>query len=366
MINNNQDTNQLREDLNERKYKEIFQNSPYSLIITDMKGKIIDCNNATEKIFGYSNSEMINQNYAQFLNIPLNQILLTIEVGKELFKGQSSDIIEIQIKNKSGIVLWIGLQLSLIVISGLKMIQIISQDISERKKAKDRIIKLEKELTIKEKFAVIGEIAASVAHELRNPLAAIKNNIYYLSKVLKERSEDFLETTTNMESDIRRVNKIISDLLNYSRLDQLELNYVNINNIIDNVLRKLKISDNISVDTEFTNNLPNLQIDILRFEQIIVNIVRNAIDAMDKGGTLKISTEKEENQITINIKDTGTGIKPQDLSMIFEPLYSTKVWGFGLGLPIAKKYTELHHGSISVTSELGKYTNFTLKFPISK
>lgn len=184
--------------------------------------------------------------------------------------------------------------------------------------------------------------------------------------MLKGTSDDFLETMTSIESDIRRVNNIISDLLNYSRIDQLELNYININGIIDNILRKLNISDNISIESEFSNDLPEINIDILRFEQIIINIVRNAIDAMDKGGTLYISTQKEENQIIINIKDTGTGIKPQDLGLIFEPLYSTKVWGFGLGLPIAKKYTELHHGSISVTSELGNYTTFTLKFPISK
>jgi PAS domain S-box-containing protein len=348
------------------KYKEIFENSPISLIIIDNQGEIIDCNCATERLYGYTKKEMIGNKYNNFIAIPLNQILLTIEVGNDLFNGQGSDFIEVKLKNKEGVSMWIGLQFFAIEISDLKLIQIVSQDISERKIAKDRILKLEKELSIKEKLAVIGEIAGSVAHELRNPLAAIKNNIYYLTKIIQDESQEILDVYSNIESDIRRVNKIISDLLNYARIDHLDLNFIDIRLLIDNAVKKIQIPEGIAIVKDYQENIPDVKVDFIRFEQIMINLIRNAIDAMEDVGTLTISIEYHNNQILLTITDTGSGIKSENLKKIFEPFFSTKVWGFGLGLPIAKKFIELHNGSISVESELGKYTSFKLILPIGK
>jgi len=350
----------------ERKYRDLFENSPFSIMLVDMDGFIKDCNSATEILFGYNKSELINNNYKQFLKIPSKQLYLTMEVEKKLFNGEIPKAIEIQIKKKDGNLKWISVQFFLIVIGDEKFIQIMSQDITERKKAQEKLNKLEQKLALREKFAVIGEIAGHVAHELRNPLAAIKNNFYYLSKIVENHSEDFKATMNSIEEDTKRMIKIISELLDYSKDQKLDLKNLNINLLIENSLKRLKIPSDITIHKNFQENIPNLIADKLRLEQIFLNLIENAFDAMKDGGDLTIATTKEKSEIIIQIKDTGVGIEPKNLKKLFTPLFSTKIWGFGLGLSIVKKYCKLHNGKIFIKSRLGEGTIITLKFPTNK
>ena len=221
-------------------------------------------------------------------------------------------------------------------------------------------------LAEKEKLAFLGEIAGAVGHELRNPLAAIKNNIYYLSMILENPSEEFHETVEILNDDIYRSTRIIKDLLDYSKIAALDLTSLDVNNFITELISKIKIPENIELEKNLKENISNALLDRIRFEQILTNLITNAFDAMEDGGILTIETSQQNNKINIQIKDTGIGIEPNNLEKIYHPLFTTKAKGFGLGLAIVKRYVETHNGILSVKSKLGEGTNFQLKFPIIK
>ena len=221
-------------------------------------------------------------------------------------------------------------------------------------------------LAEKEKLAFLGEIAGAVGHELRNPLAAIKNNIYYLSMILENPSEEFHETVEILNDDIYRSTRIIKDLLDYSKIAALDLTSLDVNNFITELISKIKIPENIELEKNLKENISNALLDRIRFEQILTNLITNALDAMEDGGILTIETSQQNNKINIQIKDTGIGIEPNNLEKIYHPLFTTKAKGFGLGLAIVKRYVETHNGILSVKSKLGEGTNFQLKFPIIK
>ncbi len=221
-------------------------------------------------------------------------------------------------------------------------------------------------LAEKEKLAFLGEIAGAVGHELRNPLAAIKNNIYYLSMILENPTEEFHETVECLNEDIYRSTRIIKDLLDYSKIATLDLRCLDINIFITELISKIKIPENIEFVKNFNENISKTFMDRIRFEQILTNLITNAFDAMENGGILTIETSQRNNKIGILIKDTGIGIESNNLEQIFHPLFTTKAKGFGLGLAIVKRYVETHNGTLSVQSKLGKGTSFQLKFPILK
>jgi signal transduction histidine kinase len=221
-------------------------------------------------------------------------------------------------------------------------------------------------LAEKEKLAFLGEIAGAVGHELRNPLAAIKNNIYYLSMILENPSEEFHETVECLNEDIYRSTRIIKDLLDYSKVAALDLRSLDVNNFITELISKIKIPENIELEKNLKENISNALLDRIRFEQILTNLITNAFDAMEDGGILTIETSQQNNKINIQIKDTGIGIEPNNLEKIYHPLFTTKAKGFGLGLAIVKRYVETHNGTLSVQSKLGEGTSFQLKFPIIK
>ena len=221
-------------------------------------------------------------------------------------------------------------------------------------------------LAEKEKLAFLGEIAGAVGHELRNPLAAIKNNIYYLSMILENPSEEFHETVNILNEDIYRSTRIIKDLLDYSKIASLDLRNLDINILFSELISKIEIPENIEIEKNFQENISETLIDRIRFEQILINLISNAFDAMENGGILTIETSQRNNEIEIQIKDTGIGIEPNNLEKIFHPLFTTKAKGFGLGLAVVKRYIEAHNGTMSIQSQLGEGTSFQLKFPIIK
>ena len=351
--------------LYETSYKEIFEKSPYSILITNADGTILDCNSATERLFGFSKDEMLNKYYETFIAIPKKQLMLTLNIEKEMFTGQIPEMIIVGAKKNDNTLLKIGVQFCLIEFDDKLYIYFMIQDVTDREKSKKSIHKLQEKIEKEQRFSDLGKIAGQVAHELRNPLAAIKNNLYYLSAIFENPIEEYSKTLSNIESDIERMNKIIKSLLNYSRIEKLEYTLLDINSIIENMLNRFKIPENIEVIKKYQEELPPFKGDRIRFEEIIINIIQNAIDAMQNGGKLVLTTMCDEKNIQILIQDTGVGIKNEDKAKLFSPLFSTKVWGFGLGLSIVKKYVELHNGVINIISQFGEGTTVELNFPLN-
>jgi signal transduction histidine kinase len=224
------------------------------------------------------------------------------------------------------------------------------------KDANERLVK-------SERFAAIGELAGMVGHDLRNPLAGIKNATYFLKKkgsaLSEEQSRAMLE---NIEKGIEHSDKIINDLLEYAGEIHLELQVISAHTILENVLYLIKIPDTVKIVNEIPKNL-TVRVDQNKIGRVFINLVKNAIDAMPKGGTVTIKCEPTKDLAEISVADTGTGIPKDVLPKMFTPLFTTKAQGMGFGLAICKRVVEAHGGKISVETTQGVGTTFKVTLP---
>jgi PAS domain S-box-containing protein len=222
----------------------------------------------------------------------------------------------------------------------------------------------EKRLLKAERLAAIGELAGMVGHDLRNPLTGIIGATYYLKSkygnLMKGRGREMLEI---IEKDIEYSNKIINDLLEYSRDLKLTLTEANPKMLVNKALSFVKVPRNIRVLDE-TEAQPEIKVDTERIQRVLINIIKNAFDAMPNGGKLAIKSEKVEDSVVLSFSDTGVGMSVETLSKVWTPLFTTKARGMGFGLPICKRIVEAHGGKICVESEVGKGSTFTLSIPI--
>ncbi|MBU7022945.1 MAG: PAS domain S-box protein [Theionarchaea archaeon] len=221
----------------------------------------------------------------------------------------------------------------------------------------------QEELVRKEKLAVMGQLAGSVGHELRNPLSVIGNSAYFLKMKLDPTDKIIRKHLSIIEENVLKTNNIISGLLGFSTTGAPLLTKTDINKNIVTVLSGLEIPETITVVTILDETLPTVSVDVDQMQRAILNLILNAIQSMPDGGTLTIQTAQEKGSIQISIQDTGRGIPKENLDKIFEPLFTTKSKGIGLGLVIVKNIIEGHGGSIHVQSEVGKGTTFTILLP---
>jgi len=230
----------------------------------------------------------------------------------------------------------------------------------------DELKSIQAQLLVKERLAAIGRLSSSVGHELRNPLGVIGNSVYYLNMKLKDRDGNISKHLGILEREVRRSNRIISDLLDFSRARSPELRSGDINGLIRETLEDIKIPENITVDMDGMEDLPAFLFDADQIHQLIVNLITNALQAMADGGRLCIRTGARGGFAVISFEDTGVGIPAEDLKKIFEPLYTTRAVGTGLGLSIVKGIVERHNGTITVESKAGEGTVFTVRLPLER
>jgi len=225
----------------------------------------------------------------------------------------------------------------------------------------------QEELVRKEKLAILGQLAGGVAHELRNPLGAIKNATYFLNMVLEEPEPDIKETLDIIEKEVTTSEKIIDSLLDFARQRQLIQRNVDINDIVRAALSHFPVLENIDILYQLDKALPPIQVDPDQLDLVFGNIIRNAIQAMPKGGQLTVKSEIPSPEwVAISFIDTGTGISEENMGKLFEPLFTTKAKGIGLGLPIAETLIKAHGGEIEMQSEVGKGSIFTVRLPIDR
>ncbi|SLM46292.1 putative Histidine kinase [Nitrospira japonica] len=239
----------------------------------------------------------------------------------------------------------------------------IARDMTETKR-------LEQQIRNSEKLASVGKLAAGVAHEINNPLAGILNCLYNLRKgVLSPARQE--EYWTSMEDGVRRVQKIVRQLLDFSQQHDPEFSLTDIKQVVDRVLvltNHLFASNRIVLETVLGSALPSLMIDRHMIEQVLMNLILNAVQAMKGGGVLRIRTSVAEGVCLVEVSDTGSGIAPAVLPRIFDPFFTTKGEGegTGLGLSVSLGIIERHGGKILVNSEVGRGTTFTLCLPLSR
>jgi two-component system sensor histidine kinase HydH len=202
-----------------------------------------------------------------------------------------------------------------------------------------------------------------IGHDLRNPLAGIKNATFYLKRKDKELSVQSKEMLEIINKCIEHSNKIINDLLDYSREIRLERKDISLGYLFSEVFSTVQVPEKVKIVNRFRETA-ELKVDNDKVERVFVNLIENALDAMQNGGTLTITSEEVNDQLQLSFCDTGTGISDDVLPKIFSPLFTTKAQGMGFGLAICKRIVEAHNGTITVQTKKNKGTTFIVTLPL--
>jgi len=325
-----------------RFHSEVIENIPSGLFTTDSEGYITLFNPAAERITGLKREAVLSRKITDifpFLNMPPRMGRTEGRIradGEERFIGMNISINRDTLGETVG---FIGT----------------FQDLTD-------IVKMEEEIKRKEKLAAIGELSASIAHELRNPLASIKSSF----EMLKEGRLDNESKIRLMEialTEMDRLNAIVTDFLLYSNPRPPVFTEFNLSRIVEEVIA---MAENLKDGVEVMMQSPEkimMTGDEQRIRQLLWNLTVNAIEAINGEGKVLIGVEKTTEGIIISIRDTGRGIPEEIRPKIFYPFFSTRKGGTGLGLAIAYRIVEEHNGNIKVESEIGKGTEFRIIFP---
>jgi PAS domain S-box-containing protein len=366
---------------NER-FFQAFHSSPVLMSISDIEtGKFIDVNEAMARTYGLPKDEIIGK--------------ISTELGvwtdpetrkktlKEIKKHGSVKNIDFILKTRTGEIrnlLWSG---EFVAISGKQCLLASALDITERKQLEseletyseglqimvdEKTMELEKthELLMKqERLAVLGQMAASVSHELRNPLSVINNVAYYLKMKFPDMDEKSVQMLDLLEKEVDRSDRIIGNMLSFSKQKPNLNKDMDLNDLVRTFFSAPDaIPGNVAINLKLSE-IPTIRADAEKLRQVLDNLVSNACQAMPEGGTLTVSTKvNKAKMLEMSVKDTGQGMSDEIQSRIFEPLFSTKTTGFGLGLVIVKSLVGDHGGGITVRSKAGEGSEFTVTLPI--
>ena len=359
----------------EEKYRVLVESSP-NLVAIYQDGALKYVNKAMCERLGWTFEEMTSPSFNPIEKTVSQkfQALVKESIAKML-GGASLPPFEINLKTRDGLELPVMVKAFGIVYNGKPADEIILIDITERKRMEEELERYAKHLeelveerTKKlreaERWAAIGETAAMVGHDLRNPLTSIAGAAYLLKTTLGSKMDDKTrESLELIEKNVRDSDKIVKDLLEYSGEIQLELTVTNPKSLAEEALSIFNIPENVRV-IDLSKNEPGITVDVEKMQRVFVNLIKNAVEAMPEGGTLSISSRKTNGDVEVSFADTGIGMTKEDVEKAFGPFFTTKAKGLGLGLAISKRIVEKHGGSILVESTPGKGSTFTVRLPI--
>lgn len=341
---------------------------------------MIDCNQAYAKMLGYTKNELKNLSIKQLLPRKYHEQREKI-VNKVLQTGRSI-VFEREYRRKDHTIFPASVRTWRLTDGKGNVIGIwsIVRDISVQTRLQKSLEKhagnLEKiveertkQLKDTERLAAIGQTAAMVGHDLRNPLQTLLGELYLVKSEVEDLADDeaklnLKESFRVIEDQIAYMDKIVSDLQAFVQPVSLEKKPVELQALLNNVLSTVVVPPNISVQINNHNIVPTINADPQLIKRVLINLVTNAVQAMPKGGTLTLTAKiNSARHVSISVEDTGVGIGEKIKGQIFTPLFTTKPRGQGFGLAVCKRVIEAHGGTISFESQEGKGTTFTVKFP---
>ncbi len=330
------------------------------ILVVDLENRLITLNRAVEKLLCFN------------VNDPSDQIIWDVvedtEIAmfiKKVLKNADRVMEEEFTLNYSGIIRTICLDIMPLVKDGrVQGNVIIVSDITERKRKEARLRRAES-------LASLTTLAAGVAHEIKNPLGSIGIHIQLIQKALK-RDHSISEETAGsyleiINEEIERLNEIIVDFLFAVRPMNTNLSLSHINSVVSDLMEFIKHElerSRITIRMDLDPNIPKIYMDEKYIKQALLNIIKNAEAAMPDGGELTVKTFEKDGMVHLHIEDTGTGISEENMAKIFEPYFTTKDFGSGLGLTVVYKIIKEHDGEIYLDSKEGEGTVFMLTFPI--
>jgi PAS domain S-box-containing protein len=384
------------------------------LSVLDLEGRVIDINDALQGMLGLKREEVLGQSMVQLLGPmvePAEIEKVSATIG-QLMAGAPARSIEVVIATKYGTSVTLSIAPSVVRDDKDQPIMLFAvvRDITERKRmeseiqakneqldaqneelrsaneelqateeelraaneelqsANDELRETQEKLIRSEKLAAIGQLASGVGHELRNPLGAIKNAVFYVRRRIgntdlpatEPRVMEFLDI---IDEEVNAANKVITDLLGFSRVAKPTVSPISIAGVIEDALKHNPLPENIQLASVIDENLPMVMVDADQVRQVFINIVLNALQAMPDGGRLGIRARSKGEFVEVEFSDNGSGIPTSAIKKIFDPLFTTKAKGIGLGLSVCKSILERHGGDIWVESKVGSGSTFTVSLP---
>ncbi len=361
----------------------VLQTAVDAIIIIDERGIIESVNPATEQMFGFTSDDMIGQNVKMLMPSPYRhehddylQRYRETEERRIIGIGR-----EVTGQRKDGSMFPLHLAVSEVDAGERKLFAGIIRDISDLKDVESELKQLnvtldgrvheqakqlhaaQTALLEKEKFATLGRISGGIAHEIRNPLNAIKTSAYYLLNATAPTEEKRLEHLTRIDRQVSIIDGAVTALSDLARLPEPDRVECDVATLMRQLIHDRHLPSNVAVSIVFAEDVPNVLCDEKQLWIAFANLVCNARDAMPNGGTLTIRGYAEADRSVVSVRDTGSGMSPETLSRIGEPFFSTKARGMGLGMAITKAILDKNQCTMRVETELDRGTTFYVSLP---
>jgi PAS domain S-box-containing protein len=352
-----------REDMlleQEASYRRAIDHAPACILMADAAdGRIFSANQVAEQLLGFPPGELEGRPVLE-LHPPAERVRAQSLLRAAQGQGHASRD-DLHLVTRDGALVPVFVTAGFIEYGDRRWHQLMCVDVSGQKR-------LESQLIQSEKMAAIGQLAAGIAHELRNPLAIVMNALYDLRQLVDGENPEVSEDFRIAEEEIGRAQAIIKNLLEFSRETGAEIEHLDVNKLLTRTLQLMQkyLQDNgVRVSTAL-GSIPPCRANQNAMRQILLNLITNAVQAMPTGGELALRTLlADDNLIRLEVRDTGVGIPPEHLQDIFNPFYTTKGpgQGTGLGLSVVHSILQRYHGEIRVASEVGVGTTFTIDLP---
>ena len=362
----------------EEKYRHLFEHSPFSIVLIDLNGIIVDCNSATEKLIGYKREDLINENIRKLSMIHPNYLSIVANQFEKSKQGEILPSIDIQLRKKDGTLIWINYTTSLINTRNGNLMQVILHDITERKKAEALLFKEMNKL--KELDQIRNDLITRISHELKTPLVSISGAsellLHYYNETL---GVEELELIEMIDRGGKRLKYLVNNLIDISRFRHKKLTLKKQLHDMTLLIRECVKNFQFLIKEKNVNvtlNLPEtsyLNFDRPRIEQVISNLLSNALKNTPPYGKIQIILQLNEDSAKISITDTGIGLTKDEMRRLFtqfgkierygQEFVHLNMEGAGLGLYISKEIVNLHDGQIWVESQ-GRYKGSTFLFKL--
>lgn len=349
---------QLRDS--EMKYRALIEQATDAVYVVELNedhvpSRFIEVNPVGCKRLGYSREGLLS---LPFPNVVPQDSPMIVRLLEKIREGQTSFTLQDEYVFPTRKIITTEFSVRVFNLNGKKVFLSISRDITER-------LKTEELLRKSEKLAVVGQLATAMAHEINNPLTAMKGFMQLLKSTGNENDQGYINIVS---SEIERIESITTEFMAVAKPQVVKIQPNDIGVLMDQVLTLLQpqvMMNNIQIRIDFTPGIPLIPCEGNQLKQVFVNILKNAIESMTMGGEILIQIDKLDNdQIIIRFMDQGCGISKERIPYLGEPFYSIKEEGIGLGLMICYKIIETHHGKVFIESEINKGTTVEVTLPI--